>query len=316
MSPGDLLDVDLFRLMIIAATPLLVAALGELIIERSGVLNLSIAGTVALGASATFVVTHKVGDSVGGVLAGLAAALAVGALMGLLLAYFSVTLRAPQVTVGLGLFVFAVGAASMLYRAVIGVSTESVRVQTLPEVAIPGLSRLPFVGDVLFRHNLFVYGAFLLAIPVGWFLFRTPIGLRLRGVGENPKSLDSLGVPVFRMRYLAVIAGSALIGLAGAFFPLSLTGGFDAGSATARGWLALMLVIFGRWRPMQILIGALLFAYVDALQFKFAVTVKAIPPQFLLMLPYVLAIIVLVRVYGRAEAPSALTKPYDREARV
>lgn len=315
MSPADLIDVDLFRLMIVAATPLLVAALGELIIERSGILNLSIAGTVALGASATFVTTHQVGDTVAGVAAGLLAALAVGALIGLLLAYFTVTLRAPQVTVGLGLFIFGLGAASMLYRAVIGVSTESVRIETLPEIAIPGLSRLPFLGDILFRQNIYVYGAYLMVIPVSWFLFRTPVGLRLRGVGENPKSLDSLGVPVFRMRYLAVIAGSALIGLAGAFFPLSLTGGFDPGSATARGWLALMLVIFGRWRPLQMLLGALLFAYVDALQFKFAVTVKAIPPQFLLMLPYLLAIVVLVRVYGRAEAPAGLTKPYDREAR-
>ena len=316
MSIGDLIEIDLLRLMIIACTPLLVAAMGELIIERSGILNLSIAGTVTLGASATFVTTHAVGDSVFGVLAGLGAAMVVGSVIGLVMAYFVVTLKAEQVTVGLGLFIFATGAASMLYRAAIGVSTTSVRIETLRPVPVPLLSDVPFIGDVLFRHNLYVYGSFLLVVPVAWFLFRTPVGMRLRGVGENPKSLDSLGVPVFRVRYLALIAGSALIGLAGAFFPLSLTGGFDSGGTTARGWLALMLVIFGRWRPLPIVLGALLFAYVDALQFKFAVTVKGIPPQFLLMLPYVLAILVLVRSYGRAEAPASLAKPYDREARV
>lgn len=315
MSALEFVGVPMLHSVIVLVAPLLVAAFGELIIERSGVLNLAIAGMVVLAASATFVTTYSVGNNIQGVGLGLLAGALAAVLIGLLLAYFSVTLKAHQVTVGLGLLIFSLGAASLLYRAVIGVSTVSVRIDTLRIVPIPLLSDIPFLGRVLFSHNVYVYAALIVGFPVAWFLFRTPGGRRLRAVGENPKSADTLGLRVFRIRYLAVVAGSALIGLAGAFYPLVLTGGFDHKSFAGRGWLALMIVIFGRWRPLQIAAGALLFAYVDALQFRFGVTVKEIPPQFLLMLPYVLAIVVLVRVYGRAEAPAALTKPYSREAR-
>lgn len=315
MTISDLLGPQLLSSVVLLAAPLLVAALGELVVERAGVLNLSIAGMVTLSASATFVVTYSFGSAPQAVLMGLVAGAVVSALIGLALAYFSVTLGAHQVTVGLGLLIFSLGAASMLYRAVIGISTTSVRITTTSAVPVPLLTEIPFIGPILFTQPLYVYAAGLLLVAVASFLFRTAGGRRLRAVGENPKSADTLGISVFRMRYSAVIVGSAIIGLSGAFYPVVLTGGFDHFGVAGRGWLALMIVIFGRWRPLPILFGALLFAYVDALQFRFGVMVKAIPPQFLLMLPYVLAIVALVRVYGRAEAPAALTKPYNRESR-
>ena len=147
------------------------------------------------------------------------------------------------------------------------------------------------------------------------FLFRTPLGLRLRAAGENPRAVDTLGIDVFVLRRAATVAGGLLIGAAGAYLPIALTGTFNDNMTAGRGWLALMLVIFGRWRPAWALLGALLFACVESLQFKLALGTKLIPPQFLLMLPYLFAMVVLVWIYRGAKAPAALAVPYDREAR-
>lgn len=315
MDLSQLVHADMLRTMLIVATPLLIAAMGELVLERAGLLNLAIEGMVALSAAAAFAFVFVVGAGPLGILGALGAAAAASVVVGLLFGWMSLTMQSNQITVGLGLLIFGLGAASLLYRAVVGITTVPPRISTLPTIRIPLLADLPFVGRVLFQHNAFVYLGLLTVIPVWYVLYRTPLGLRLRATGENPKSVDSLGLPLQRLRYGAVVVGSGLIGVAGAFFPLVLTGGYADGIAGGRGWLALMLVIFGRWRPWTIAAGALLFAYVDAMQFTFAVTSKAIPPQFLRMLPYVLAIVVLVRVYGRAQAPAALAKPYDREAR-
>jgi len=315
MTLSDLINTDMLRTMVLVATLLLLGAFGELLLELSGILNLAIEGTETLAAAATFVIVFKISGN-----AGIAAGLAGGALAGmavaLLLALFSVTLRANQITVGLALLILGLGAGSFLYRVVVGITTRPTRIRTLAAVPIPLLRHVPVLGTVLFRQNLLVYGTLLIVAPLWWLLFRTPAGLRLRATGENPKAVDSLGLSVQRIRYIAAIAGGALIGLAGAFFPLVLLGGFNQNIIGGRGWLALMLVIFGRWRPLPILLGALLFAYLDALQFQLAARVKAVPTQFLQMLPYVLAILVLVQVYNRARAPAALTLPFDREARL
>jgi simple sugar transport system permease protein len=311
VNPLDLVNTDMLRTTVLVATPLLIAALGELVLERSGVLNLAIEGMVTLAASTAFVLVFSLGSAPLGVAGAALAAMLVGALLAIL----CVSLKANQITVGLGLLILGLGAASLLYRAVVGVTTTPPRITTLSPLAIPGLANLPVAGPALFTQTVYVYAGLLAILPVWWVLFRTPLGLRLRATGENPKSVDSLGLPVTRIRYGAVIVGSALIGAAGGFFPLVLTGGYGDNLVGGRGWLALMLVIFGRWRPGQIVLGALLFAYVDALQFRVAATSQAVPPQFLQMLPYVLAVLVLTSVYRRAQAPAALAKPYDREAR-
>ena len=285
--------------------------MGELLIERSGVLNIGIEGMMLVGAAVGFVVAVRAGS----IVLGIAAAMAASGLMALVLAYYSVDLRGSQITVGLGLFVLGIGLSSLLYRVMFGVRLTPPRVATLPPLAIPGLADIPVAGEIVFRQNVLVYAALLLVPAVHLLLFRTPLGLRLRAAGENPRAVDTLGIDVFMLRRATTVAGGLLIGAAGAYLPIALTGTFNDGMTAGRGWLALMLVIFGRWRPGWALLGALLFACVESFQFKLAMGTKVIPPQFLLMLPYLFAMAVLVWIYRGAKAPTALAVPYDREAR-
>jgi ABC-type uncharacterized transport system permease subunit len=312
MSPELFADPQLLHLTVAIAAPFILAALGELLMERAGVLNVGIEGMMAVGAAAGFLATWSSGGSYW---LGLLAAMFAGAALCLALGYYGISLRGQQLTVGLGLLVFGLGFASLLYRAVVGVQFAAPRVDVLPPVAVPGLANLPVLGEVLFRQDALVYLAFLLIPVVHGFLFGTPLGLRLRACGDNPRAADTLGVNVAALRYAATVVGGLLIGLGGAYLPLAITGGYTDGMVGGRGWIALMLVILGRWLPWAVLAGALLFAYVEALQFRLAVTTKVLPSQLLLALPYLTAIIVLIRVYRGAQAPAALALPYDREAR-
>jgi simple sugar transport system permease protein len=306
-----IIDLQLWQQTLVYAAPLVLAAMGELLIERSGILNIGIEGMMLVGAAVGFIAAV----STGSLAAGVAGAMLAGGALALALAYYAVDLRGSQVTVGLGLFVLGIGLSSLLYRVVFGVRLTPPRVVTLPALAIPGLADLPVVGRVLFGQNVMVYAALLLVPALHLLLFRTPLGLRLRAAGENPRALDTLGLDVFALRRAATVAGGLLIGAAGAYLPLALTGTFNDNMTAGRGWLALMLVIFGRWRPTWALLGALLFACVESLQFKLALTTRAVPPQFLLMLPYLFAMVALVWIYRGARAPAALAVPYDREAR-
>jgi general nucleoside transport system permease protein len=311
MGLNPFTDVQLWQQTLVYAAPLILAAMGELLIERSGILNIGIEGMMLVGAAVGFVVAVQTGS----VATGLTAAMAASGLMGLVLAYYSVDLRGSQITVGLGLFVLGVGLSSLLYRVVFGVRLTPPRVSTLPVVPVPGLSDVPIAGAILFRQNILVYAALLLVPAVHVLLFKTPLGLRLRASGENPRAVDTLGIDVFWLRRTATITGGLLIGAGGAYLPIALTGTFNDNMVAGRGWLALMLVIFGRWRPAWALVGALLFACVESFQFKLAMGTKLVPPQFLLMLPYLFAMAVLVWIYRGAQAPAALAVPYDREAR-
>lgn len=311
MSAWSFADPELLRLTIVMTVPLILAALGEVITERAGVLNLTIEGTMLLGAVTGFLGAFLTG----GVGAGFGLAMVAGGAVAALLAYYAVTLQRDQITVGLTLFVTTVGLASLLYRLVVGVQFTPQRVPTLQAVAVPGLAALPGLGQILFTQHGLVYATAALVALVQVVLHRTPFGLRLRAAGENPRAADAVGVDIARLRYGATIAGGMLIGLAGAALPMTITGTFTEGMSAGRGWIALMLVIFGRWRPATILAGALLFAYVEALQFRLALTTRAVPTQVLLMLPYLFAIAVLVRIFRGAQAPRALGRPYDREAR-
>jgi ABC-type uncharacterized transport system permease subunit len=311
MSVNPFADVVLWQQTLVYAAPLILAAMGELLIERSGILNIGIEGMMLMGAAAGFVGAARSGS----VALGIGAAMAASGLMALVLAYYSVDLRGSQITVGLGLFVLGVGLSSLLYRVVFGVRLTPPRIATLSPVAIPGLADVPVAGAILFRHNVLVYAALLLVPAVHLVLFKTPLGLRLRAAGENPRAVDTLGLDVFALRRAATLAGGLLIGGAGAYLPIALTGTFNDNMTAGRGWLALMLVIFGRWRPAWALAGALLFASVESFQFRLAMATRLVPPQFLLMLPYLLALAILVWIYRGAQAPAALALPYDREAR-
>jgi ABC-type uncharacterized transport system permease subunit len=304
-------DLQLWQQMLLYAAPLVIAAMGELLIERSGILNVAIEGMMLVAAVVCFVAAFHAGNA----WSGIAAAMAASALMALVLAYYAITLRGSQITVGLALFVLGTGLSSLIYRVVFGVRLTPPRVATLGPLPIPVLSDIPVLGPVLFQQNALVYLALLLVPALHLFLYATPLGLRIRATGENPRAVDALGIDVRALRYGATVAGGALIGIGGAYLPLTLTGTFSDNMTAGRGWLALMLVIFGRWQPWWALLGALLFAYVESFQFKLAMTTKLVPSQFLLMLPYLFAIAVLVRVYAGARAPRALAVPYDRETR-
>lgn len=311
MNLSTFFDSNVMSLAITMLAPLLIAALGELIMERSGISNMSIDGMMVMGAACGFMASYFSGSQIVGMLTAMAAT----ALMGLLLAVFSIKLRASQLIVGLGLYVLGMGLPSLLYRLFIGVRMLAPQIPTLQKIAIPGLSKIPYFGTILFNQPILVYVAYLLVPIISFILFKTKIGLRVRASGENPRAVDTLGINVFSIRYACVIIGSGLIGLAGSYLPMVLTGTYSDGMVGGRGWIALMLVIFGRWKPSGIVAGALLFAYVEALQFRLQMLSTTIPSQFFLMLPYVVAILVLVRIYKHAEAPSALMKPYDRELR-
>jgi general nucleoside transport system permease protein len=316
MSVSQLLGPEVLHATVLLAAPFLLAAFGELIIERAGVLNLAIEGQMTVAASAAFVVAFALHKDSAFLLYGLGAGLLTGVAVGLALAFLCVVRRADQIPVGIGLLILGLGLAAFVYRASIGIRTSPPTVPILADHSIPLLSAIPGVGRVLFDQPYYVYAALLAVVPLHWILFHTPIGLRLRATGENPRSIDRLGLPVTRIRVLSVVAGGALIGLGGAFFPLALAGGYTDAIISGRGWLALLLVILGGWRPLNIFGGAFLFAYLYSLQFQLAVTAHAIPVQLLEMLPYVLAVVVIGIVYGRTVPPAALGLPYERESRL
>jgi len=292
------------------AVPVLLAVLGEIFAERSGVLNLGLEGIMAIGAFAGFAVTFTLENAWLGLVAGLLA----GGLFGLIMAFFSVTLRTNQVITSLSLVILGQGASAFLYRQIFGVSSRPPRVEGLTELTIPGLSQIPVLGPILFKHNVVVYLAVILVVLSWAALFRTTWGLKVRAVGEYPSAADTSGINVARIRYTCVILGAALTGLGGSVLSVAQMHMFLENMIAGRGWIAIALVIFADWRPSLALAGAVLFGVADALQFRLqALGFAAVPYEFLLMLPYVLTILVLVSRSGREAGPAALGEPYVKE---
>lgn len=288
------------------ATPYLYAAIGETFSQRSGVLNLGVEGQMLLGAFAAFYVALTTGN----LWLGMLAAMIVGAVMGLAMAYVTVNLQAQQGISGIGFYLFGLGMSDLLFQKLMG-TVETVK--GFPRIFIPGLSDIPILGEIFFNHNLLVYLAYLL-VPVAWFVLnKTTLGLKIRSVGENPDAADSLGVNVARVRYFTIILGGTLSGIAGASLSIALLNVFQQNMTSGQGFIAVALVYFGAWRPAGVLGGALLFSMVNSLQLWMQVKNVPIPPDIAVMLPYVLTILVLVVTVSRVRAPSALTKPFERE---
>jgi len=288
------------------ATPYLYAAIGETFGQRSGVLNLGVEGQMLLGAFAAFYVTLVSGNLWFGVLA----AVAVGALMGLAMAFVTVNLQAQQGVSGIGFYLFGLGMSDLLFQKLLG-KVETIKGFT--EVRIPWLSGIPIIGEALFSQSLLVYGAYLL-VPLAWFVLnKTTLGLEIRAVGENPEAADSLGVSVARVRYFTILIGGILSGVAGASLSTALLNVFQQNMTSGLGFIAVALVYFGAWRPWGVLAGALLFSMVNALQLWIQVLGIPVPSDIAVMMPYVLTILVLVVSVSRVRAPSALTKPFERE---
>jgi simple sugar transport system permease protein len=268
-----------------AATPLVLASTGELVAERSGVINLGLEGIMLVGAVAGFSTTLHTGSMI----LGLLAALAAGTAMALVFAFLVLTLQTNQVATGLALTLFGLGLSAFLGRDLVGQT-----VAPMPHLDIPLLSGLPFVGPLLFRFDTMVYASLLLVAVAGWLLARTRMGLLIRAVGEAPHAAHAIGMPVVKLRYATVLFGGALAGLGGAYLSLALTPMWVEGMTAGRGWIALAQVVFATWKPRGLLLGAYLFGGVTVLQFHGQGFGLAIPSEFLSMLPYLATIAVLV----------------------
>jgi simple sugar transport system permease protein len=271
--------------VITASTPLVIAALGELVTERSGVLNLGVEGMMIMGAVAAFAGAQIFGSAYVGILCGILG----GAIFSLLFALLTLTLVANQVATGLALTLLGLGASGM-----IGESYVSIPGIRLGVIAIPLLSDIPVLGPVLFRQDLIFYLSIALVLGVNWFLFRSRAGLKLRAIGDSHSSAHALGIKVIRTRYLAVMFGGACSGLAGAQLSLVYTPQWVENMSAGRGWITLALVVFASWRPWRVFAGGYLFGAVTILQLHAQAFGLGIPSQFLSMLPYAATIVVLV----------------------
>jgi general nucleoside transport system permease protein len=306
--------ISLLATSVAAATPLLLAALGELVAERSGVLNLGIEGIMLLGA-----LTAVAGTLWSGwVSIGILGALLVGALLGLMFAFLTVTIRADHVVTGLATVLLGDGLSSFAGHPLVGLDVHHV-----PSLPLLGLSNIPFFGPILFQQNPLVYLSYLAVGGVWYFLYRTRVGLALRAAGEKPSAIDVVGWNVFRIRYAAVMFGAAMAGLAGAFLSVAYLNTWAEGMTAGRGWVALALVIFAGWHPIKLLGGAYLFgfAYMLIAQSQVLGGVFYLVSTYVMqMFPYLMAIVVLA-VMGRRSAsrrsgpPAALALPFVREER-
>ena len=303
ISPDVLIGI--FSTMMALATPFLYAALGETFAQRSGVVNLGVDGIMLISAFAAFYIVLLTNS----LWLGLLAAALVGLAMGLLMSVVSVSLKAEQGVSGIGLYMLGMGLSSLLFKVLVGTVKT---VQGFKGVAIPLLSGIPFIGPVLLRNSVLVYGAFLL-VPISWFVLeKTTLGLKIKAVGQNPAAADSVGISVNGIRYFSVCLGAALAGVAGASLSISLLNLFQDNLTAGQGFIAVALVYFGGWNPWGVLAGALLFSVVNSIQLWMQVLGVKIPSAVAVMLPYLLTIVALTVTVGRGRQPAALNKPFER----
>ena len=305
--------INILAATIRIATPLLLAALGELVTEKAGILNLGVEGTMLMGAFIGFFVANKTGSQ--GI--GLLMAVLAGGVIGMIMAFMSSTLKVDQVVTGMGINLLGSGVSLFWYRSAFpnfSLSDAALPTITVMEkVNIPFLSEIPYLGPILFSQKLLTYIAFL-AVPAVWFfLYHTKYGLLIRGLGENPRAIDMKGINVIRLQYFATIFGGMMAALGGTFVTLGSTIRFFPEITAGRGWLAIVIVIAGNWLPGRILVATLLFAFLDAFQLQLQGIGVQIPYQILLALPYIFAIILMMGGRLRSVAPRRLGVPYLRD---
>jgi general nucleoside transport system permease protein len=309
---GNLEDVFVWSALIAAmlrfGTPLTFAALGGVLSERSGVINIGLEGMMLMGAFFGIFGADLTGSWLLGAIIGMAA----GAAMGLVHAVLSISLRADQVVGGTAINLLAWGITGYVFVAHYGTQGTPSDVPRVPEISLPGIKEIPFVGDAIGEASLLTWLALLLVPLLALYLFRTPGGLRLRSVGEKPRAADSVGVPVLRTRYLAVVSSGALAALGGAYLSIALVGSFNEMMTDGRGFIALAAVIFGNWRPGGALAGALLFGFSSAVAQRLPAFSDSLAVLFQ-ALPYVVTLVVVAGVIGRSRPPAAIGVPYVKE---
>jgi simple sugar transport system permease protein len=289
------------------STPLILAATGEMVSERAGVLNLSLEGMMLVGAFSGALAAKKTGSPIGGLVFGVASALVMAVAQALL----SVRVRANQLVVGIGFNILALGATTFLYREIFGGLSREV-IPSFGTWNVPGLSRIPILGPALFQQTGLVYASLAVVLATWWLVSRTELGLAVRAVGESPRSADQAGVNVARVRFLAVLYAGACAGLAGVFISVASISTFTEGMTNGAGYLAVTAVILGGWKSWGVLGACLLFGAATALQFLLPSMGVNIPTAGLVMLPYALALIAVSGVIGRSRPPAALTLPFRR----
>ncbi len=299
----------MLKTMVTRAVPLTLGALSGILCERAGVVNIAIEGMM-LGAAMTAALAASVSHSLW---VGLVAAILTGAALAFVHAVLSIHYRVDQIISGTVINIFATGITSFISSKFLQVYQDLNNPGTFTAYPIPGLSRIPFIGGIFFDSNIFTYGAYILLIVVHVGLFYTRWGLRARAVGEHPRAADTLGINVFRTRYVNVVLGGMMAGFAGAYFTLGSVGRFDEVMTAGRGFIALAAMIFGKWTPFGAFGASLIFGFSESLQGKLAILKVPIPSQFLLMAPYVVTMIALAGLIGRATPPAADGQPYEKQ---
>lgn len=306
----DLMDfvTSILRCTFMLSPPILFTALGEAIAESSGILNLGLEGIMALGAICGCISTYFTGNPwIGMFFAALA-----GIVLAFIHAFMSIKLCVRQEVCGIGITILGVGLSIYINRIVFGGAIAPVRVGGFNDVPIPLLNQMPVIGPAIFNQNPLVYIGIILAIFLTFFLYKTSYGIRIRAVGENPSVADSLGINVQLIRYVCVLFGGAMAGMGGAYLSIAQMHMFYEGMVAGRGWIALAIVIFGRWNPIAVLGGTLLFAGIDSVQMRIQVIAPWFPYQILLMTPYLFTVVVLILFAKKVEGPRALAMPFRR----
>jgi ABC-type uncharacterized transport system permease subunit len=299
--------INILAATIRIATPLLLGAMGELVAERSGIMNMGLEGMMLFGVFTVWLVTFLGGTT----LMGGGVALIVGAFLGLVLGLLVIYLKVDQTVSGLSINLLAVGVGEYFHR-MLNVQGETVTVELLPDLHIPFLADIPYLGEILFQQNPYTYLAFLSVLLVAWYLRRTKYGLTIRSAGENPKAVDTRGINVSSVRLSAIIFGGMMASLGGAFL-MSVTSRYLPNMTAGRGWLAIIVVIAGNWKPIRMVVATLIFAFLGALQVTLTTFQIPLPYEFLLVMPYVLALVALAISRVRSAQPAQLGVPYSRE---
>lgn len=299
---------NLLARAIMMSTPLLLGSIAEVYAERTGMMICAIEGIFLLGAWGGFVGTYISGS----VVVGLLTAIVLGSLMALLYGYVTVTLRQQQVVTGTAMNILAVGICAFFQRVLFGVPTTPLQIDALPKIAIPVLSKIPFLGEIFFNQNIMTYFAYIL-IPISiYVLYKTSLGLTLRSTGENPVAVDVAGINVNRVRFLAVLFAGALSGLAGSFYTVGYLGMFTTGIIGGRGWIAFAICFLGNWSPVGAVLGTMAFGLADAVSIYFRTGSGVVPTELITALPYILTILLTI-FRSNFNVPAKLGVPYSKE---
>jgi ABC-type uncharacterized transport system permease subunit len=295
---------------VVRATPIALAALSGIYSERSGVVNIGIEGMILMGAFISVIFASLTGSMLVGVLAGMSG----GVILGALHAVLCIKYRINQIVSGTGVIILSLGITSFVHRAVLEKSTQlnspGPAIEALP---IPLLWKIPVIGPILFNQSPIIYTLFALLIVTHILIYYTKWGLRVRSVGEHPKAADTLGIDVFRVRYISVLISGAIAGLAGAYMSIGAAGRFNEGMSAGKGFLGLAAMIFGNWNPGGSYLGALIFGFFDSWQEKLSILQVGVPPEVLGMAPYIATMIILAGFIGRARMPAADGTPYEKQ---